>query len=142
MTPISTGAVIEKATERGGRILLNLREPGGASEIFTDHIVAATGFRVDFDRLGYIDPALRAGVARIGDSPVLSSGFETSVPGLHAVGAMSAATFGPVMRFMYGAKHAAPLIARKLAARPRRAGAANQRPRAASGLIDGVRQTG
>ena len=106
------------AVERAARA----RESGGASNIFTDHVIAATGFRVDFDRLAYIDPALRAGVARVGGSPALSAGFETSVPGLFAVGAMGAATFGPVMRFMYGAKHAAPLIARRLAANAGRAG--------------------
>ena len=142
--PISTGAHIEEAREHGGRVLLKLRESGGASNIFTDHVIAATGFRVDFDRLAYIDPALRAGVARVGGSPALSAGFETSVPGLFAVGAMGAATFGPVMRFMYGAKHAAPLIARRLAANAGRAGAENRAisRQPASGLIDGVRQTG
>jgi thioredoxin reductase len=140
--PISTGSQIEQAKENGGRVLLKLREPGGVSEIFTDHVIAATGFRVDFDRLAYVDPALRASVTRVGGSPVLSDGFETSVPGLHAVGAMSAATFGPVMRFMYGAKHAAPLVARRLASRSRGAIGQSWSARTTPGLIDGARQTG
>jgi hypothetical protein len=33
---------------------------------------------------------------------------------LFIVGVASAPVFGPIMRFMYGAKHVAPVIARRL----------------------------
>jgi thioredoxin reductase len=111
--PMLLGTQIEAARPAGERLALRL---GGANpgEIITDHVVAGTGYMVDFDRLSYVNAQLRARVERIAGSPRLSSSFETSVPGLFAVGIMGAATFGPVMRFMCGAKHAAPIVARAL----------------------------
>jgi hypothetical protein len=41
---------------------------------------------------------------------VLNRYFESSLPGLHFVGYVSAATFGPVMRFVYGCRFAAHRI--------------------------------
>jgi hypothetical protein len=67
------------------------------------------------DRLDYLDPQLRQSLAReAGGIPALSSCFETSVPRLFIVGITSAPVFGPIMRFMYGAKHAAPVLTRRL----------------------------
>jgi cation diffusion facilitator CzcD-associated flavoprotein CzcO len=97
-----------------GRAVLALRDAGGAHEIAADRVIAATGFRVDLARLSFLDQALAAEIVREGLAPRLSAHYETSVPGLFIVGAASAPTFGPVMRFMFGAKHAAPTIARRL----------------------------
>ena len=85
-------------------------------EVLTDHLIAATGFEINLDRLDYLDPALKKNIALEDYAPVLDASFETSVPGLFLVGPASAPTFGPVMRFMFGAKHAAPILARRLAA--------------------------
>jgi hypothetical protein len=57
---------------------------------------------------------LKQSIAREGGAPVLDSRFETSVPGLFIVGIASAPTFGPVMRFMFGAKHVAPALTQRL----------------------------
>jgi hypothetical protein len=46
--------------------------------------------------------------------PRLSSGFETSIPGLHVVGAPAAWSFGPLMRFVAGSGFAARLLMRRL----------------------------
>jgi len=108
------GQRILSATEVDGRVRLNLNGSDGTSEIWTDHVIAATGFKIDMDRLDYLEPGLRDSIAREGQAPLLSSRFETSVPGLFIVGVASAPTFGPVMRFMFGAKHVAPVIARRL----------------------------
>jgi FAD-dependent urate hydroxylase len=105
---------VHSAVEAGGRVRLVVESPNGVSEILTDHVIAGTGFKVDVDRLDILDPALRARMAREGDAPVLDARFETSVPGLYIVGVASAPTFGPVMRFMFGAKHAAPILARRM----------------------------
>jgi hypothetical protein len=56
----------------------------------------------------------------VGGSPVLSADFETSVDGLYVVGPAAAQSFGPVMRFVYGAKHAAPRVAKHIARAHRR----------------------
>jgi hypothetical protein len=95
---------------------LHVEGPGGERQIVTDQVVAGTGFRVNVDRLDYLDPKLRAEIAREGkgEAPKLGAGFESSVPGLFIVGIAGAPVFGPVMRFMFGAKHAAPIVARKL----------------------------
>jgi hypothetical protein len=81
-------------------------------ELLTDHVIAATGFKIDINRLGYIAPELRTEISLEGDAPALTSRFETSVPGLFIVGLPSAPTFGPVMRFVFGAKHVAAVITR------------------------------
>jgi thioredoxin reductase len=105
---------VRSAVEESGRVRLSLSGPSGPAEIVTDHVVAATGFQIDFERLDILEPALKAMLIREGKFPRLSSQFETSVPGLFIVGIISAPTFGPVMRFMFGAKHVGPVIARHL----------------------------
>lgn len=96
-------------------VLLRVQGLSGECEIRADQVVAATGFRVNLDRLEYLEPSLAQSIVREGDGiPALSSGFETSVPGLFIVGIASAPVFGPIMRFMYGAKHVAPVLARRL----------------------------
>jgi cation diffusion facilitator CzcD-associated flavoprotein CzcO len=101
------------AAEEGSRVRLTLRSPDGAfvSSSF-DHVVAATGYRVDVERLAYIDPAIRSQIACAGGSPVLSARFESSVPGLHFTGVAAAASFGPLLRFAFGAGFAARRAAR------------------------------
>jgi len=111
---IVTGARTSSATEARGRARLLLESKGAPKEIETDLVIAATGYRVDIDRVGYLDPKLAQEIKREGKAPLLSGSFETSVPGLFVVGIASAPTFGPVMRFMFGAKHSAPIVTRRL----------------------------
>ena len=109
---------VEHASLESGRVRLRLAGPAGISELLTDHVIAATGYTVDIDRVSYLDPDLRRSIVReAGGIPALSPNFESSVPGLYFVGLASAPVFGPVMRFMYGAKHTAPLIAKALGTR-------------------------
>jgi thioredoxin reductase len=106
---------LESAGEVEGGVSLRVRRAGTPHEVRTDHVIAATGFEVDIDRLEYLDPTLRAGIAReTGGIPALSSNFESSIPGLFIAGVASSPVFGPIMRFMYGAKHVAPVLARRL----------------------------
>jgi hypothetical protein len=48
--------------------------------------------------------------------PVLDAGFQTSVKGLHFVGAPAAWSFGPLMRFVAGADFTARAVARRVEA--------------------------
>jgi thioredoxin reductase len=110
-----TGTEVKTAEGVGNRVRLGIAGPAGAGEIETDHVVAGTGFKVDVDRLEYLDPVLRADLVREGPGvAALDAHFETSVPGLFIVGIASAPVFGPIMRFMYGAKHVGPVLARRL----------------------------
>jgi FAD-dependent urate hydroxylase len=99
------------------RVCLGLRTAGGSeSSTYFDHVVAGTGYQLDVDRLKYLEAGLRQRVFRVGRSPSLSLRFESSVPGLYFLGPITALNFGPVFRFIAGARFAAPLVAARLAA--------------------------
>jgi hypothetical protein len=99
----------------GDRVVLELDGPDGVETVSCDHVIAATGYRVDVRRLPFLAAELRDEVRVSAASPPLSSDFESSVPGLHFVGAMAAATFGPLMLFVLGARFTAHRIAPTLA---------------------------
>jgi cation diffusion facilitator CzcD-associated flavoprotein CzcO len=112
-----TGRTIESAEAANGRVRLVVAGFHGTETIDTDTVIAGTGFKPDIDKLGFLGEKLRSGIAREECTPKLTASFETSIPNLFVVGILSAPTFGPVMRFMFGAKHAAPIVARSVAAR-------------------------
>ena len=66
-------------------------------------------------RLKFLRPEIRSELKTLLGSPVLSSTFESSVPGLYFVGVAAANSFGPVMRFAFGAGYAAQTIASAMA---------------------------
>lgn len=108
---------VVQASVHDNRVHLQIKTPQGTTERVTDRVIAATGYRVDIDRLDYLSSDLKQAIQReAGGIPELSASFETSVPGLYFVGITSAPVFGPVMRFMFGAKHAAPIVQRALRA--------------------------
>ncbi len=79
-------------------------------------MIAATGYRPDLGRLTFLDPGLRSRLRTVAGTPVVNRDYQTSAPGLFVAGPGVAPTFGPVMRFVYGADHAARTVARRLAA--------------------------
>jgi hypothetical protein len=82
--------------------------------IVADHIIAATGFKYDLRKIRFLAsllPNIRWTAEGI---PWLNGRYETTVPGLHVVGILSAVAWGPSMRFIYGTNFVAPLIARSL----------------------------
>jgi thioredoxin reductase len=112
------GRTIVSATERDGRVLLRMQDRDGNQETLErDHVILATGYRMDLAKLRFLSPDILAHVATAGTAPVLSADFESSVPGLHFVGYSSVGSFGPVMRFIAGAPHPARRLARYLATR-------------------------
>lgn len=114
------GASVVEARPCHGRIGLRLdRGDGGESWVATDHVIAATGYRPDLSRLPFLAEPLRERVRTVADTPRLSPNFESSAPGLYFLGPITANSFGPVMRFAYGADYAARRLSARLA-RPRR----------------------
>ncbi len=79
-----------------------------------DHIIAATGYKPDLRRLTFLDPGIVSALRCVDKSPALSSKFESSEPNLYFVGITAANTFGPLLRFAFGAGFAAPRLARHL----------------------------
>jgi cation diffusion facilitator CzcD-associated flavoprotein CzcO len=109
---VVAGSEVTDATERNGRVELKFN---GTSAVY-DHVVLATGYKTDISKLGIFDPTLLGAIACRGGAPVLVRGFESSVPGLHFVGASAVASFGPLMRFIAGTTFAARQVARALVA--------------------------
>jgi thioredoxin reductase len=113
--PITLGRKVVAAARRNGRVALML-DDGGTRQV--DHIVLGTGFRIDVRRYDFLGPELVRALRLAAGAPVLDTGLEASVPGLHFVGAPASQTFGPVMRFVVGTAYAAPAVARSLLGRP------------------------
>jgi FAD-dependent urate hydroxylase len=115
--PVLAGRRITAARVADHRAVLTVRSRAGAeSELAADHVIAATGYRVDLRALGYLGTGLRAAVARTGSSPRLDGSFQSAVPGLYFTGLPAAATFGPVLRFVCGTWFASPRLAAAVAA--------------------------
>lgn len=109
------GYVPERAEVKDGKVRLHLRSAQGVErEIVADHIIAATGYKVDVDRLTFLSKKIRGEIKTVDHTPVLSSSFESSVRGLYFVGLSAANSFGPVMRFAYGSAFAARRITRAM----------------------------
>jgi thioredoxin reductase len=113
---LNVGVTITEAKVQNGRVSLQLTDSTGTQKMMmTDHVIAATGYKVDLRRLAFMDSDLQSGVQSVEHTPVLSSNFESSVPGLYFVGASAANTFGPLLRFSFGARFTARRLSRHLA---------------------------
>ena len=113
--PLLTGRTLRRAgLAPHGRVRLTFTAHG-EEELDADHVIAATGYRIDLARLPFLGEELRARVQTVGGAPKLSSSFESSVPGLHFVGLAAAHTFGPAMRFVYGTRFSSTALVRGLA---------------------------
>jgi hypothetical protein len=107
--------------ENGGPVL-HLRDAEGKQRtVATGHVIGATGYRVDLERLPFLDGAIRGKIRTTDKAPALAATFESSIPGLYFVGVSSANTFGPLMRFAFGADYTARHITKYLV-KPSKAG--------------------
>jgi thioredoxin reductase len=113
--PLHLGCTPQRADVQNGKVRLTLRaEDGSEREIVTGHVIAATGYRVNMERLQFLSPEIRSNVKSLNRAPILSSSFESSIPGLYFAGVSAANSFGPVMRFAFGAGFAARTITHAL----------------------------
>ncbi|MFE5330677.1 FAD-dependent oxidoreductase [Embleya sp. NPDC056575] len=117
--PVRDAQTVTRARrEPDGRARMWLRDRTGYQrEVHADHVLAATGYRVDLAALGFLTPSVRRRIATVGGLPALDASFETTVPGLYVTGPPAAATFGPAMRFVHGGEFASRRLAAVLAAR-------------------------
>lgn len=113
--PLLLSHTLHSADVSGDRTRLRLVDSdGGEREVMTDHIIAATGYKVDVGRLTFLSEEIRSKIRTVVDTPILSDDFESSVPGLYLAGLIAANTFGPSMRFVIGARFAARRLAKRL----------------------------
>ena len=114
--PAELGHVVTRAEPKGSGVLLGVGRPGGsaAGELTADHVIAATGYRTDLARLPFLGEQLRSRLRTVAGtgSPSVSKDYQSAVPGLYFIGPAVAPTMGPVMRFVFGTKHAAHTVAR------------------------------
>lgn len=113
--PMHLGATLVGAEPKGNGIRLELSQRGARKSIDVDHLIAATGFKVALSRLGFLHESLRSRIRTVADSPILGRRFDSSVPGLYFVGVAAANSFGPLLRFAFGADYTAKRLGRHLA---------------------------
>jgi hypothetical protein len=113
--PIRTGRAVVGAASVRERLHITL-DDGTRGEF--DHAILATGYRVDVSLYDFVAPELLCSLRLIDGYPSLAAGLESSVPGLHFLGAPAAVSFGPVMRFVVGSWHSAGALTRKVVGKP------------------------
>jgi len=119
--PISLGRTVVSATPQGGKLDVTF-DNGDAQTV--DHLLFGTGYRVDITRYPFLAGTLTGRINRVGGYPLLTAGMESSVPGLHFVGAPAAWSFGPTMRFVSGGWYSGRAVAQAIAGPSRVAAAA------------------
>jgi hypothetical protein len=111
--PVLTAHQVIRAEEHDGRVRLGICSPHESFELEVDQVIAGTGYKIDIARLAFLDPSIESAIEVLDGAPKLSSYFESSVAGLYFIGAAAELAFGPAMRFMYGAKHSAAVLAQR-----------------------------
>jgi thioredoxin reductase len=113
--PISTGRHVTAASAAGSDAV-DLKLDDG-SERRVNHVLLATGYRVDVSRHAFLGPDVLGKLRMVDGYPELRAGLESSVRGLHFLGAPAARSFGPLNRFVTGTAYAAPRLARAVSDR-------------------------
>jgi hypothetical protein len=118
---VTLARVVAQADVNDERLQLRLDD---GSQRLLDRLVLATGYRIDVGRHPLLARRLRQSLRTRGGYPLLTSGGESSIPGLHFVGASAAVSFGPAMRFVSGTWFTARAVAEHVACNDRPASVA------------------
>ncbi|ALS29124.1 NADPH-dependent L-lysine 6-monooxygenase [Paenibacillus sp. 32O-W] len=101
------GVTVEQAEAVPGKAKLTLSD---GTIRMVDHVISATGYRVDLDLLPFLPPSLLARIQReeapFQRFPLLNEHFESSVPGLFFTGPLASHTHGRAFGFVAGLRHA------------------------------------
>jgi hypothetical protein len=132
--PLMLGCAPLRAKIQGERVQMDFVDRHGVEQsLTTEHLIAATGYKVDLRRLTFLPEQLRLQLQSIDNAPILSPDFQSSVAGLYFVGPASANSFGPAMRFIFGAEFAARQIAARVGKNVSRGSASMRVPARAAG---------
>jgi hypothetical protein len=96
---ITTGRSVDRVRPYGNEVALKLDD---GSERRVDHVLLGTGYRVDISQYDFLPAELTLDIKQFDGFPKLASGFRSSIPGLHFVGATAARSFGPLLYFVAG----------------------------------------
>jgi hypothetical protein len=108
---VTTARFVESAKPSGEKLQLRLND-GSSREV--DHAVLGTGYKVDITRYPFLPAELSQKVTQVNGFPRVGFGFESSVAGLHFLGAPSSWRYGPLMFFVCGTDFAARRLAQHL----------------------------
>ncbi|MGB8030142.1 MAG: FAD-dependent oxidoreductase [Terracidiphilus sp.] len=109
--PVSYRRHVIAAEVSGDRVRLKLND---GTERLVDHVLLATGYRVDVTRYSFLAPILIRNLKTFNGFPVLKRGLETSIPGLHILGKPAAWSFGPIVGFVSGTEFASNELVRSI----------------------------
>jgi NAD(P)H-nitrite reductase large subunit len=101
---VTEGVAVQRVDRNGDSVRLMLSD-GSVRD--ADAVVVSAGFRFSLDRLGFLSPTVRAGVAVRDGWPVLDRYFRSSDPDLMLVGFAAERRFGPIARFVSGSRFTA-----------------------------------
>src|SRR5215472_905054 len=110
--PMKLGRSVVSAAPAGERVRVKLDD---GSERIVDHVFLGTGYHVNVAKYDFLAPKLVQSIHRFQGYPQLRDGFETSVPGLHILGAPAIWSFGPLMQFVVGTHYASRSLLRCIA---------------------------
>ena len=109
---LTTQRSVLQAKAFGDEVHLKLDD---GSDRRVDHVVLGTGYRVDLSRYDFLPQNLTRDIQLFDGYPKLASGFRSSIPGLHFIGATAARSFGPLLYFVAGTEFASRELVRGLA---------------------------
>lgn len=101
---VSEHNTVEQVEHTSGGLVLRLAD---GTEREVDDVLVACGYRFDLDRLTFLSPEVRAGLATRAGWPVIDRFFRSSEPNIFFVGYAAEHRFGPLSRFVLGAEFTA-----------------------------------
>lgn len=114
--PIRLGRQVTSVTTvAGGRVKVSFDD---GTDRTIDHVLLGTGYRVDISKYDFLGEELKSSISRHNGYPRLRAGLETSVDGLHILGAPAVWSFGPLMQFVSGTHYASRVLLRSVAGKP------------------------
>ena len=96
---ITTGRKVVAAAEIGDAVKLTLDD---GSERCVDHVLLGTGYNVNIAKYEFLSSGLIQAIEQFDGYPRVGPGFQSSVSGLHFLGAPAARSFGPLLYFVTG----------------------------------------
>jgi len=115
--PMNLGRSVVSAAPNSQGVSLKLDD---GTERVVDHVLLGTGYRVDVSKYEFLAPELAHSISQFQGYPRLREGFETSVPGLHIIGAPAVWSFGALMQFVVGTNYAARALCHSISGKTAR----------------------
>ena len=97
--PITIGRSVRHVAREGDGIVVELND---GTKRRVDHVLLATGYKVDVARYDFLSGEVLQRVQRVNGYPTLGAGFESTVAGMHFIGAPATLSFGPICKFVLG----------------------------------------